>query len=103
MMSMEALKRLLAPAFFLLVFLLPAVYLDEAILQVSSRLLQRAIRIGHYVQRQAHRLPLRAEGKSCQSGCTSVIFYRGYAARFSSSRAGRAQECPWQLRWRLSL
>jgi hypothetical protein len=49
MMSMEALKQLLAPAFFLLVFLLPAVYLDEAILQISSHLLQRAIRIGHYV------------------------------------------------------
>jgi small-conductance mechanosensitive channel/CRP-like cAMP-binding protein len=47
-MSMEALKRLMAPAFFLLVFLLPALYVDEAILQVSSHLLQRAIRIGHY-------------------------------------------------------
>jgi membrane-anchored protein YejM (alkaline phosphatase superfamily) len=35
--------------FFLLVFLLPAVYMDDAILQVSSHLLQRAIRIGHYV------------------------------------------------------
>jgi hypothetical protein len=49
MMSMEALKRLMAPAFFLLVFLLPAIYVDDAILQVSSHLLQRAIRIGHYV------------------------------------------------------
>jgi len=49
MMSMEALKRLMAPAFFLLVFLLLAVYVDDAILQVSSPLLRRAIRIGHYV------------------------------------------------------
>ncbi len=30
MMSMEVLKRLLAPAFFLLVFLLPAVYVADA-------------------------------------------------------------------------
>jgi putative transposase len=28
---------------------------------------------------------------------------RGYAARFSCSRAGRAQDCPRQLSWRLSL
>jgi hypothetical protein len=48
-MSMEALKRLMAPAFFLVVFLLPALYVDDASLQVSSHLLQRAIRLGHYV------------------------------------------------------
>ena len=29
--------------------------------------------------------------------------HRGYAARLSRSRAGRAQAWPWQLSWRLSL
>ena len=48
-MSMEALKRLMAPAFFLVAFLLPALYVDDASLQVSSHLLQRAIGLGHYV------------------------------------------------------
>jgi hypothetical protein len=42
-MSRETLKRLMAPAFFLLVFLFPASYVDEALLQVSSTLLQRMI------------------------------------------------------------
>ena len=46
MISMGGLRRLLAPAFFLLVFLLPAVYVDEAILQVSFHLKQRAIHNG---------------------------------------------------------
>jgi hypothetical protein len=48
-MSKAALRRLIAPTFFLLLFLLPALYVDEAILQFSSNLLQRAIRMGRYV------------------------------------------------------
>ena len=48
-MSMEALKRLMVPAFFLVAFLLPALYVDDSSLRVSSHLLQRAIRLGHYV------------------------------------------------------
>ena len=48
-MRKEALKRLLVPLFFLVVFLLPALFLHNAMLQVRSDLLQRAIGIGRYV------------------------------------------------------
>ena len=48
-MSTVALRRLIAPTFFLMLFLLPALYVDEAILQGSSNLLQRAIRMGRDV------------------------------------------------------
>jgi hypothetical protein len=48
-MGRAALKQLMAPVFFLVVFLLPAFYVDDVSPQVSSHLLQRAIWIGHYV------------------------------------------------------
>ena len=48
-MRKEALKRLVVPLFFLVLFLLPALYFDDAMLEVSSELLQRTIRMSRYV------------------------------------------------------
>ena len=48
-MGKESLKRLIAPAFSLLVLLLPTFFLDEAIFQVNSNFLQQTMEIGHYV------------------------------------------------------
>ena len=48
-MSKETLKRLGAPIFFLLVFLIPALFWDSLILQVSSELIRRSIQMGRYV------------------------------------------------------
>jgi hypothetical protein len=48
-MKMETLKRLGVPAFFLLLFLIPALTLDTLILQVSSELIRRTSWIGRYV------------------------------------------------------
>ena len=48
-MSTETLKRLGVPIFFLLVFLIPALFWDSLILQVSSELIRRSIQMGRYV------------------------------------------------------
>src|SRR4029453_11202763 len=48
-MSKETLKQLGGPIFFLLVFLIPALFWDTLILQVSSDLVRRSIAIGRYV------------------------------------------------------
>ena len=48
-MGKETLKRLGVPTFLLALFLVPALVLDTLILQVSSDLIRRTIRIGHYV------------------------------------------------------
>jgi small-conductance mechanosensitive channel/CRP-like cAMP-binding protein len=48
-MSKETLKQLGVPIFFLLVFLIPALFWDTLILQVSSDLVRRSIAIGRYV------------------------------------------------------
>ena len=48
-MSKETLKQLGVPIFFLLVFLIPALFWDTLILQVSSDLIRRSIAIGRYV------------------------------------------------------
>ena len=42
-------KRLIVPAFFLLLFLIPAMYWDAVIYQVGSELLRRTVWIGRYV------------------------------------------------------
>lgn len=48
-MGKESLKRLIVPAFLLVVFLIPAMYWDTAIYQVSSELWRRTIWVGRYV------------------------------------------------------
>jgi len=48
-MSTEILKRLGVPVFFILLFLIPALFWDTLILQVSSDLIRRTIMIGRYV------------------------------------------------------
>jgi small-conductance mechanosensitive channel/CRP-like cAMP-binding protein len=48
-MGRETLKRLIVPAFFLVVFLIPAMYWDAAIYQVGSELWRRTIWVGRYV------------------------------------------------------
>jgi small-conductance mechanosensitive channel/CRP-like cAMP-binding protein len=48
-MSKEALQRLLVPAFFLVVFLIPAMYWDTELFAVGSELLRRTIWVGRYV------------------------------------------------------
>src|SRR5499433_318305 len=48
-MSTETLKRLGVPVFFLLLFLIPALFWDTLILQVSSELIRRSIAIVRYV------------------------------------------------------
>lgn len=48
-MSKETLKRLSVPTFFLLLFLVPALYWDTHTVQMGSKLLERTIWLGRYV------------------------------------------------------
>ena len=48
-MDKDRIKRLVIPTFFLVLFLIPALFWDAVIYQVGSEFLKRAILLGHYV------------------------------------------------------